>query len=288
MHGGVNGGAAAPGRSISIGASDWSSPLFGVPAQQHPKAAPTASPVVAATPRRASTAAPSPLAMEAGDEDGSRHRANGHDGLLDSRGGRLSLDRGEADADGGRFRDATPGSPSRGSGSTVRCATYAVRCGDVPLLRVCLVPPGPAVVCGTPLEGSLDFATASGGEVVALPGRGHHTHGGSPQPRPGRDALRVTAVAISLDCTESVAQEACTRGARGRIVRRVRDEMWVATGDTARCAFTFHVPHDATPTFDTGVVRLAWHLEFVFTLESHGLGQPQQLKWSLPLTVVPS
>ena len=282
LHGGVNGTAAVTsGRSLSIGASDWSSPLFGVPAQQ-PSAAPSASPVVAATPRRASTAAPSPLAMEAGDEDGSRHRANGHDGMLDSRGARLSLD-GETDADGmTRFRDATPASPSRGPGS-MRCATYAVRCGDVPLLRVCLVPQGPVVVCGTPLEGSLDFATASGGEVVALPGH----HGGSPQPRSGQDALRVTAVAISLDCLESVSLEACTRGARGRVVRRVRDEMWMATGDTARCAFTFYLPPDATPTFDTGIVRLAWHLEFVFTLESHAAGQQQQLKWSLPLTVVP-
>jgi Rgp1 len=171
-----------------------------------------------------------------------------------------------------------------GGMSAVRCATYAIRFGDVPLMRISVVPPGPTAVCGTPLEGTLDFEPALGGDIVSLAAAGGSTHAA------GMHNVRVTAVAISLDTLESVAPEACTRGAQGRVVRRVRDEMWEATRDTARCTFAFHMPQDATPSFDNGVVRLAWQLEFVFTLD-HGVhtGQPaaQQLKWSLPLTVVP-
>jgi hypothetical protein len=126
------------------------------------------------------------------------------------------------------------------------------------------------------LEGTLDFETPAA----------HQPPGGHKNAR-----LVVTAVTMSLDTTEGVAPHACTPATSGRLVRRVRDELMEATAHTARTSFAFHVPHDATPSFDIGTVAHAWVLELCFTVEHRRAGgqmpAPQTLRWSLPVTVVP-
>jgi len=227
-----------------IGASDEASPLFGVPGKARERTPLEGAGAAPQTPR-------SPTLRRASASAAPSPLAMAGEGSA-----------------GGRHAAAASGSP--------RLCSYAVNAGDTPLLRIHLVPPGPLVQAGGTLAGCVDFE-------VGPPGlRG----GPAPQDAPPHP-LRVTALSVSLETEERVDAARCAGrrgGEDGRALRRMREEMWEATGDTARTSFAFTLPRDAPCSFAATATSLAWLLQFEFTVDGPA---EQTLKWTLPVTLLP-
>jgi hypothetical protein len=288
--------------------SDALSPLFGTPAppgtgagggMMSPRLGTPRSPAAAAAMgavfRRQTSLAPSPLALA--EEEAA--------------GGTTSPAR-IPEAHPARSPDANGGGGGGGGGGG-RMTSYAVSCGEQPLLRVALRSPGPRVRAGDCLEGTLHFETPG----TALPAA---TAGDSFPPR----RLAVSSVSILLQSEEWVSpgRAAVRRPAAGGSAgggvgsagdgtgpcrRMVHEEAWEATADLVRSYFCFSLPRDATPSYAAAAVSLAWRLQFEFTLEharpaerrgaapaavaAAAAALPaegvQVLRWTLPITLLP-
>ena len=88
---------------------------------------------------------------------------------------------------------------------------------------------------------------------------------------------RCAKVSVSLVSEETLLRP---REQRRRAFTRQVFESSEITLSLERCSFTFNVPRDAHPSFETNLVRVRWRMEFAFDLADGSI-----LNWNLPLNM---
>ncbi len=91
------------------------------------------------------------------------------------------------------------------------------------------------------------------------------------------EAERCAKVSVALVSEETLLRP---REQRRRSFARQVFESAEVTLSLQRCSFTFNVPRDAHPSFETNLVRAGWRMAFAFDLRGGGV-----LNWQLPLNM---
>ena len=95
------------------------------------------------------------------------------------------------------------------------------------------------------------------------------------------DLVRCLKYMVSLEMEETVAEAWRWKG-RGHVLNSIVEERTSLSPDTLASCVYFTLPSDATPSFESDVVTLAWGLRFEFCFVSVG-GRAEKVEWKIPI-----